>query len=233
MDQPLEGRRTERPDPTRYMRKGEGSPGGLKKPAPLEQATGSPQGLIAAARGGPAGASPKGASSSPGSPCAAKPTLFRRMYDRGDLPVRVDQERPGRNGLRWTVGDLAAVDLHHYLPVFVEGLQETQARWARWAGLVWARGGEGRVQQPGSALVPNAQSTLPLHSTHSSQEPYRMLARRGVEELVAAAPPDRLLPVLPQLVMGLRGALKSADPQVGGRESRMQAELMALALLQL
>lgn len=42
-----------------------------------------------------------------------------------------------------------------------------------------------------------------------------MLARRGVEELVAAAPPARLLPVLPQLVMGLHGALKSTDPQVG------------------
>lgn len=33
----------------------------------------------------------------------------------------------GRNGLKWTA-DLAAIDLHYYLPIFVDGLLETQAR---------------------------------------------------------------------------------------------------------
>lgn len=114
----FEKRPTERPDPVHYLRKREGSPGGLKPPtagSSLQLATG----LIPAQRGSPQSASGSPASGKP------RPTLFRKKYDRGELPVRVDQDRPGRNGLRWTA-DLAAIDLHLYLPIFVEGLQETQ-----------------------------------------------------------------------------------------------------------
>ena len=52
-----------------------------------------------------------------------------------------------------------------------------------------------------------------------------MLARCGVQELVASAPPERLLPVIPQLVMGLRGALRSPSADV------VQAGLAALNLV--
>jgi hypothetical protein len=45
------------------------------------------------------------------------------MYDRGDLPVRLEQGR--RNCLKWTA-DLANIDLHYYLPIFFDGLLETQ-----------------------------------------------------------------------------------------------------------
>ncbi|EFN57028.1 hypothetical protein CHLNCDRAFT_11055, partial [Chlorella variabilis] len=106
-------------------------------------------------------------------------TLFRRMYERGDLPVRVEQAR--HNTIKWTA-DLPAIDLHYYLPVFVDGLLETQ-------------------------------------------EPFRMLARRGVEEMVQAAGGDRLLPVIPQLIAGLRAALRSPSEEV------VQAALAALRLL--
>lgn len=91
---------TERPDPGHYLRKREGSPGGLKKaqpPAAGNGKTGSPgchgstggsSGLIAAGRGASPG--------SPGSPGAAqRSTTFWKMYQRGALPVRVDQDRPG------------------------------------------------------------------------------------------------------------------------------------------
>lgn len=36
-----------------------------------------------------------------------------------------------------------------------------------------------------------------------------MLARNGARELIAAAAADRLLPVVPQLILGLRAALRS------------------------
>lgn len=101
----------EKPDPSLYLRKREGSTGGAK-PAPKPCA--SPRAID----------SPL---ATPGSlPAACKPqrsSLFWRMYDRGDLPVRVEQAR--HNTIRWTA-DLAAVDLHYYLPVFVDGLLETQ-----------------------------------------------------------------------------------------------------------
>ena len=90
---------TERPDPTHYLRKREGSPGGLKQAQrPAASKTGSPGrhgspggsgGLIPAARGASPG--------SPGSPGAAvqRSTTFWKMYQRGALPIRVDQDRPG------------------------------------------------------------------------------------------------------------------------------------------
>lgn len=52
-----------------------------------------------------------------------------------------------------------------------------------------------------------------------------MLARRGVEEMVQAAGGDRLLPVIPQLIAGLRAALRSPSEEV------VQAALAALRLL--
>ncbi|KAL4856071.1 Parkin coregulated [Chlorella vulgaris] len=154
---------SERLDPTKYLRKREGSPGGLKLQPKREE-----------------GSSPRIAAA-PGSP-PAKPqrsSLFWRMYDRGDLPVRVEQAR--HNTIRWTV-ELSSVDLHYYLPIFVDGLLETQ-------------------------------------------EPYRMLAQRGTQELVAGAGAERLLPVIPQLVMGLRAALRSP------RDDTIQSALAVLRLL--
>lgn len=47
---------------------------------------------------------------------------FRKFYDRGDLPVFIDHMGSG-NRIDWKV-DIATLDLHHYLPVFFEGIRE-------------------------------------------------------------------------------------------------------------
>eukprot|EP00210_Caulerpa_lentillifera_P002834 g2708.t1 len=51
-------------------------------------------------------------------------TAFRRFYDRGDLPVSVDHKGV-KNGVLWKV-DLLKIDYHHYLPIFFDGVRETQ-----------------------------------------------------------------------------------------------------------
>lgn len=175
MTQPFDTKPIDLPDPSCYLRKREGSPGGLKPEPARKQRQGGTGG---SPRAGPG--SPKAAV---GSPKGATGTHFRRLYDRGDLPIRVDQCRPGHNTIKWTA-DLSTIDLHYYLPVFADGLQETQ-------------------------------------------EPYRMLARRGFDELLCspAAGGARVLPVIPQLVMPLRGSLTSGSPEV------IQAGLRALELL--
>ena len=48
---------------------------------------------------------------------------FRKYYDRGDLPIFVDHMGSG-NRIDWKV-DINTLDLHHYLPVFFEGIRET------------------------------------------------------------------------------------------------------------
>lgn len=51
-------------------------------------------------------------------------TEFRRFYERGDLPINVDQNG-SKPRLSWQV-DVAQLDFHHYLPLFFDGLRETE-----------------------------------------------------------------------------------------------------------
>lgn len=64
---------------------------------------------------------------------------------RGELPVLVDQARPGKNGIRWKA-ELEQIDLHYYLPVFLDGIVETQVGGAGRQVQVEARAGSGCVE---------------------------------------------------------------------------------------
>ena len=77
-------------------------------------------------RAGSPGPGAAGGGSSPlSSPRQQRSAHFRHMYDRGDLPCLVDQARPGQNSVKWKAA-LSEIDLHLYLPVFLDGLLETQ-----------------------------------------------------------------------------------------------------------
>ena len=54
----------------------------------------------------------------------AKQTQFRRFYDRGDLPIALEHDTKG-NKIAWKV-EIEKLDYHHYLPMFFEGLRETE-----------------------------------------------------------------------------------------------------------
>lgn len=47
---------------------------------------------------------------------------FRRYYDRGDLPIRVDHQSTVAK-LNWKISP-ETLDYHHYLPIFFDGLRE-------------------------------------------------------------------------------------------------------------
>ena len=49
-------------------------------------------------------------------------TEFRRLYERGDLPIKIDHQTPGKSIL-WKK-DPALLDYHLYLPIFFDGLRE-------------------------------------------------------------------------------------------------------------
>merc|ERR1712050_776898 len=49
---------------------------------------------------------------------------FRRLYDRGDLPVQVHHTAT-QNKISWKV-DIDKLDYHHYLPIFFDGLREKE-----------------------------------------------------------------------------------------------------------
>lgn len=51
------------------------------------------------------------------------PSEFRRFYDRGDLPIQVDHG--SSNKIAWKI-EVAKLDYHHYLPIFMEGIREME-----------------------------------------------------------------------------------------------------------
>merc|ERR550537_809250 len=54
----------------------------------------------------------------------AKRTEFRRYYDRGDLPLQVAFDGASRK-VQWKV-NFDKLDYHHYLPIFFDGIRETE-----------------------------------------------------------------------------------------------------------
>lgn len=50
------------------------------------------------------------------------PTHFRKLYDRGDIPIRI-MHKGGYNQIEWKTNPVQ-LEYHHFLPVFVDGLRE-------------------------------------------------------------------------------------------------------------
>jgi len=96
----------------------------------------------------------------------APATMFRRMYERGDLPVTI--KHGAVKTLEWKIAP-EKVDYHHYLPVFIEGLRE-------------------------------------------KADPYMFVALFGTRTLIEKGG-GLLLPVIPQIVMPLKQALVTREPQ--------------------
>uniref|UniRef100_A0A8C5TP37 Parkin coregulated n=1 Tax=Malurus cyaneus samueli TaxID=2593467 RepID=A0A8C5TP37_9PASS len=55
---------------------------------------------------------------------APKRTAFRKFYDRGDFPIAVQHE-PVANKIAWKV-EIENLDYHYFLPLFFDGLCETE-----------------------------------------------------------------------------------------------------------
>ncbi|NXK74998.1 PACRG protein, partial [Amazona guildingii] len=51
-----------------------------------------------------------------------KPTVFRKFYERGDLPIALDHDTKG-NRIAWKV-EIETLDYNSYLPIFFHGLCE-------------------------------------------------------------------------------------------------------------
>lgn len=137
------------PDPQRFLRKGEGE--SVKSKSPDQTSRPVP----------PSAGAYKRRENPPN-------TAFRRFYERGDLPIAVDH-RGSKNMIAWKV-EIEKLDYHHYLPIFFDGIRETQ-------------------------------------------EPYRFLAVKGVEDMLKAGG-SKILPVIPQLIIPIKTALNTRDHSV-------------------
>jgi len=93
---------------------------------------------------------------------------FRRFYDRGDLPIKVDHQS-SISKTEWKISP-EQLDYHHYLPIFFDGLRE-------------------------------------------KVDPYRFLAIMGTYEMLEAGG-SKILPVIPQLIIPIKTALNTRDPDI-------------------
>jgi len=96
------------------------------------------------------------------------PSEFRRFYDRGDLPIKVDHQT-ATSKTEWKISP-EQLDYHHYLPIFFDGLRE-------------------------------------------KMDPYRFLALMGTYEMLEAGG-SKILPVIPQLIIPIKTALNTRDPDI-------------------
>lgn len=99
---------------------------------------------------------------------AIKTSLFRKYYDRGDLPIAMEH-RAGGNQIKWAVKP-ENLDYHAYLPMFFDGIREIA-------------------------------------------DPYRFLSIQGTLDLIEACP-GKLLPCIPQIILPMKEALESREPDI-------------------
>ena len=123
-------------------------------------------------------------------------TLFRTMYDRGDLPLRVNGGV--QKFVRWAV---------KVPPSTVSNKGPTS--------FTSAGGPEYEDAKARFLAVLDYSVMLPLFfdGLREQTEPCRFLAAEGLKELLAAGDAARVGPIIPRLVLPLRQALNTREPQ--------------------
>lgn len=98
----------------------------------------------------------------------AESSKFRKFYDRGDFPIALEHDTKG-NKIAWKV-EIEKLDYHHYLPLFFDGLRETE-------------------------------------------HPHEFFSRQGAHDMLEHGG-NKILPVIPQLIIPIKKALGTKNPQV-------------------
>lgn len=96
----------------------------------------------------------------------ARPTEFRRFYDRGDLPLQVSFSGAVRK-VAWKV-DIEKLDYHHYLPIFFDGLRETDEPYKFLAH----QGTKDLLSEGGQKVLPVVpQLIIPIKTALNTKDP--------------------------------------------------------------
>lgn len=87
------------------------------------------------------------------------PTSFRKFYERGDFPIALEHDTKG-NKIAWKV-EIEKLDYHHYLPLFFDGLCETEHPYEFFA----RQGVHDMLEHGGSKILPVIpQLIIPIKS---------------------------------------------------------------------
>ncbi|GBG28704.1 Parkin coregulated protein-like [Hondaea fermentalgiana] len=151
-------RKVTRPSPEQFLRKSQGT-GGLSPPEARSKAIAAADPADGAVIPRPKNKAYKKRDNPPN-------TSFRRFYERADLPVNVDQ-----NGsvpkIAWKV-QVERLDYHHYLPLFFDGLRETEMPYSFLA----EEGAKDMVSVGGRKVLPVIpQLVIPIKNALNTRDP--------------------------------------------------------------
>ncbi|ORC89587.1 ParcG domain containing protein [Trypanosoma theileri] len=109
------------------------------------------------------------------------PTEFRRYYDRGDLPLAVSHG--SRPTIDWKV-DVERLDYHHYLPIFFDGIRETEEPYMFLA----RQGSLDLLKRGGAKILPTIpQLIIPIKTALNTRHPEIICATlRILQQLVVS-----------------------------------------------
>ncbi|KAF4531340.1 hypothetical protein B566_EDAN017442 [Ephemera danica] len=108
-----------------------------------------------------------------------KPTSFRRFYERGDFPIALEFDAFGHK-ISWKVS-LDKLDFHHYLPLFFDGLCETEHPYTFFA----QRGVADLLEHGGSRILPVVpQLIIPIRINTGDGIDFSQHKRRNLGDLV-------------------------------------------------
>lgn len=95
-----------------------------------------------------------------------EPTLFRTFYERGDLPLVVEHHAH-KNKLAWQT-NIQKLDFQHYLPIFFDGLRETEHPYA----FIARQGVRDLLEQGGNKIRPVVpQLIIPIKKALDTRDP--------------------------------------------------------------
>jgi len=100
-------------------------------------------------------------------PRSTKPTNFRKFYERGDFPIALEFDARGLK-IAWKV-EIEKLDYHHYLPLFFDGLCETEHPYEFFA----RQGIHDMLEHGGSKILPVIpQLIIPIKNALSTRNPH-------------------------------------------------------------
>lgn len=165
-------------------------------------------------------------------------TAFRRFYERGDLPISVDHKGV-KNALAWKV-DIAKLDYHHYLPIFFDGVRETQEPYRpaifksplrRFSRFLAVRGCEDMLRVGGSKIRPVIpQLIIPIKTALNTRDEHVVcIMLRLLQKLVVSGERvgESLVPYYRQ-ILPIFNLYKSRNKNLGGQIDYGQQNLECL-----
>nr|XP_033795025.1 parkin coregulated gene protein isoform X3 [Geotrypetes seraphini] len=109
----------------------------------------------------------------------AKPTAFRKFYERGDFPIALEHDSRG-NKIAWKV-EIEKLDYHHYLPLFFDGLCEMTFPYEFFA----RQGIHDMLEHGGNKILPVVpQLIIPIKINTGDGIDYSQQKRENIGDLI-------------------------------------------------